>query len=200
MKLFSSLLITFFLFPYSAWSLVEIRGGYQALSTSGVTDQDHSITDMRTPGGMTADVLAVFSNFIAGARYESLVEKMTSGNTYFDSKFDRASIVGGYRIMQETLYWGPMVTLGISSQFNYSSSTGSPAVNMKAPNKSTYSVGMEGGYIYENYLVGAEIGYMSARLGNLQNQNTGADHTVNGSTLMADLSGMYFRLLGGFSF
>ena len=200
MKILSSLIIILSLLSTApVFALIELRGAYQLNNTSGVKDNNDNVPNMKTPAGLSADVVAVFLGFVGGLRYERLTERKTAGNFDYDANFTRTSLVAGYRILDTGWYLGPIATLGLSSKLDYVMNNGS-RIAMKSANKSNYSVGVEGGFQALGYLVGAEIGYLSAKLGDMENKATGGAYTSNGQVVTADMSGVYTRIVAGFTF
>ena len=202
MKLLSSMIMALSLLSVasSAWGLIEVRGSYQQLSTSGAKDNNDNVPDMKNPEGLSADVVGVLLGFVAGVRYENLTERKSNALANYSAKFTRTSLIAGYRVLDDNIYLGPLVSLGLTSELNYHLNVNSTDVGLKSSEKSTYSIGVEGGYQALGYLVGAEIGYLSAKLGNLKNKNGSGEYTSNGQVVTADMSGVYARIVAGLSF
>ena len=203
MKFLSSFLIALsLLFSSSAFSLVEVRGSYVLVSTSGVNDNDNNVPNMKTPAGLAADILGVFDNFVGGLRYENITERKSTGmGTGYEAKYSRTALVGSYRFLNETYFLGPIATLGLTSNLDYTyNALGGSNVGLNAKNQSNYSIGVEGGFQALGYMVSAELGYLSAKIGDLKSKNTGADVISNGQPISADMSGVYTRITAGFTF
>lgn len=203
MKTFGSMILTLaFLFSYSASALVEVRLGYSLQHTSGVTDNDANVPNMKTPAGLNVDVLTNLF-LLAGIRYESLSEDKSTGlDTGYETTYTRTSLVAGYRFINTDEYFlGPIATIGLASKLNYTyNPLNGPTVGMSSGNNGSYSVGVEGGFQAFGYLVGAEIGYLSAKIGNLKSKDTGSEVLVGNQAISADMSGLYTRIMAGFSF
>lgn len=191
MKKFSFVFICFLTSAFSVHSsaLFEIRLGYDLVNTSGVKDNDDNIPNMKTPAGLSADALLVIQNFVGGLRYQNLSERKSTGaGAAYDAKFTNTSLVAGYRFLNEVYFLGPLATLG-TSNINYSyNPVGGVNSDINAKNKSSYGVGIEGGFQASGYMVGGEIGYLSSKMGTLKNN------------ISADMSGVYTRIIAGFTF
>ena len=202
MKMLSGVLICFALSLLSnpAAALLEARVGYEMLNIAGINNQDDNLPSTNNLTGLTADGLVILSDYVIGLRYENLSGKKTSGSNEIEAKFNRTSVVLGYRLWDTGLYFGPIATVGVLSTLNYKTRSAAP-VEYKNE-KMTLGLGIEGGVHLLGLLVGGEIGYLSANMGNLKYKGTGAEATgaMNAQKMPADLSGVYARVLVGLAF
>ncbi len=195
-------ILSFLLTPPAAWGLFEIRGSYELLDSSGVKDHDDNVPNMKMPAGLSADVLTSVLGIVAGVRYQNLTEnKSTGAGSAYEAKYNRTSLVGSYRFLDSEFYLGPIVTLGLNSNIDYTYTPTSGATSkLESGTTSSYSIGVDGGFQAFGFLVGAEVGYLSAKIGNLKNKNGGGEVLVGGTPISADMSGVYTRIMAGYSF
>ena len=188
------------MFANSASALLEARVGYELLNIKGINNQDDNLPSTSNLSGLTADGLVILSDYVVGLRYEALSGKKSTGTYEVEAKLNRASLVLGYRLWDTGLYFGPIATVGVLSTLNYK--TRSASLVEYKNDKMTLGLGFEGGVHLLGLLVGGEIGYLSANMGNLKFKDGGGEATgaMNAQKMPADLSGMYARVLVGFAF
>lgn len=193
-----TLLIFSFLSSPAFASLLELRVGYEMQSIKSIENQDANLPSHTGINGLTADFLFIPTDLVLGVRYENLSAKKTGSNDYYtEAKLTRTSAIIGYRMFNTGIYFGPLLTVGIVSDLKYKIQSAA-ASELKA-SKTTVGLGFEAGVHLLGLLVGAEVGYLSANMGKLQD-DAGDARGANGSNMNADLSGTYARALIGLAF
>lgn len=206
--IFVRLILLTLLLPSLALSETEIRAGYSRLLSKpeDVNDYVSPYPEVRTQQSWTADAIFTLPSMPLGlgGRFEKFNQRESNatGETY--AAWTRVSLLVNSRLLDEqTYYVGPIATIGVSNAFRLSlTPAGSPAsVDYKATGNISGSLGVESGFKYQWFLIGGELGYMYAPLGDLKD-SAGVDVTIPGQagTLKTDLSAFYFNLSLGVRF
>lgn len=177
-------------------SFLEIRAGYETQGINSIKNQDSNLPDQTSMAGFTGDIFIIPTDLVLGLRYENLSGKKESGSYSTEAKYTRTSAVIGYRIWNTGLYLGPLLTVGMAN-LTYKTQSASSAESKV--DKTSFGLGFEAGVHLVGLLVGAEVGFVSANLGNLKSGGSDAKG-ANGEVMTADLSGTYARAVIGLSF
>jgi hypothetical protein len=144
-----------------------------------------------------------------GARYEGLtIPTQTSDDMEFDFALSRISFIANYRFIDTLLYFGPIVSVGLSHNLSASLSgaedvegeTYNYDFKMSSTKALSYSVGGEVGIALGFFIVGAEVGYMSWKHTDLSFTGLDSDLDEDDFFSEVDLSGTYAKILVGFGF
>ncbi len=217
MKHFAILLFSLFtVFASQAHAGVEIRGHFGKWMTEPKDFNDAiqgltgnlGVAKLPAPAMLGADAVYVMPimPLVFGARYEMISMKADStfGGSSFNQKFDgsRVSLLGGYRLFHNPLFFvGPLAHLGVSQKGDFSLTQGSTTTKYKGTVDTSYGLGVEGGFTFGAFLLGAELGYTKFKVKSFNDPTTGTDlFDVNNKIVTMDLSGTYFMLSLGASF
>ena len=188
-----------------AHAILEVKGTYSILNSTpnDINQMTTGMPSMTQLTGFGADVIAILPAMPIGigARYEKLTASGSNSVGSFDSTWTRVSVLVNKRLFDTGLYLGPLITIGISNDFQYSTTINNVTTTYKSSGNISASVGFEAGAKLSVFRLGAEAGYMYATLGDLNNSATGALVTrSDGSSVKTDLSGPYLRATAGFGF
>ena len=172
---------------FNAHSLVELRLGYGVQTPA---EDSVGTSTLQSMSGINLDAIVDLPMvpFGFGLRYEDMgfdVAQLTGGD--LEASFKRTSLLVNYRFIDLFAYLGVIGSLGFVNDMNLQFNGGGEA---NWDSALTYSVGAEGGFSFGLFMVGAELGYMSANLED-------SDNLGNSD---ADLSGIYAKALVGLSF
>ena len=188
-----------------AHAILEVRGAYSILNSTpndinGMTTGMPAMTQLTGLGG---DVIASLPGMPVGlgARYEQFKANGSNSTGSFDSTWTRVSVIVNKRLFDTFIYLGPILTAGVSNDFQYSTTIANVTTNYKSTGNISASVGLEAGLKLSVFRIGGEAGYMYATLGDLNNSSSGALATrTDGTAVKTDLSGPYFRATAGIGF
>ncbi len=184
MKKHLLLIIATFFMVSQAHAIIELRAGYGVQTPA---DDDVNSNTLKSMAGFNLDAILELPMvpFGFGLRYESLGSEVEfTGIATADSTFERTSLLINYRIIDLFAYFGLIGSVGFVNDFEVKAPA--PIGTLKFDDSLTYSVGAEGGLSFGLIMVGAELGYMIAKL--------------EGSGVEADLSGVYAKALVGVGF
>jgi hypothetical protein len=201
-------LILSFCIPSMALAETEIRAGYSRLfaNPAEVNDYVSPYPEVRALDTWTADAIFTLPSMPLGlgGRFEKFNQRESNatGETY--AAWTRVSFLVNSRLIDEPSYYvGPIASIGVSNAFRLSlTPAASPAsVDYKATGNLSGSLAVETGYKYDYFLVGAELGYMYAPLGDLKD-SAGVSVSIPGQRggLKTDLSALYLNLNIGVHF
>jgi hypothetical protein len=188
-----------------AHAILEVKASYSVLNSTPndinqITTGMPSMTELAGFGGEVMAMLPAMPIGI-GARYERLTANGSNSVGSFDSTWTRVSVVVNRRLFDTGFYLGPILTLGVSNDFKYSTTINNVTTDYKSTGNISATVGIEAGLKLSVFRLGAEAGYMYATLGDLNNNATGTLVTrPDGSSVKTDLSGPYLRATAGFGF
>jgi hypothetical protein len=125
-----------------------------------------------------------------GVRYERSSQKQSGSGSEWDLDINNFSVLADWRILNNVVYLGPLVSMGYpwaDLKLKNGGSSDSRRLNSK---QISYSAGLEAGLRLGRFIVGAEAGYKSVRF------------KGNASSLDADvnLEGFYGKALVGMTF
>lgn len=192
-------------FTAPAHALFEIKGGYSFLyvNPSDINDVGSSLgLKFEKMTNLSADVMASLPTMPVGlgVRYETLKANESQAGNEFNSTWRRVSVLVNKRFVDTGAYLGPIVTIGVSSDYKFSTKTAGITTDYKATGNVTASAGIEAGVKMMLIRLGGEAGYMYAPLGDLKATDGTPFSKADGSTAKADMSGTYIRLTAGFGF
>lgn len=136
-----------------------------------------------------------------GARFESFsnTEKDNGYNLGVDAS--RLSMLINYRLINTGIYVGPIATYGLGHETKIKTNYGVASETEFTANKvSSFTIGAEAGARILTLLMGGELGYMRYVGSELMDGNGNYYMNSTGVKRDATLSGMYFKMLCGFSF
>lgn len=196
-----NLIVVVFLFAaVPAWSIVEIRMTYAQIETDPKKSLTLSETSPQFPSdapavGLGADLVFFIplTGVSLGVRHEDFALDFSKGGTKYESSASRTSLLLGWRWVDTLVYFGPVLTYGISHSGGYAKITESASTtsDLTSDSQTSYSAGLELGTKLLGFRVGLEAGYMNYQWKNL----TG---TVGTNTSKLDLSGTYGKVIIGF--
>lgn len=165
-----------------AQAIVELRAGYGIQTPA---DSEQNGQTLKSMAGFNVDAIVELPMvpFGFGLRYENLGSKIsipTIGDV--DATFERTSLLVNYRIIDLLVYAGLIGSLGFQNNLKVET----PGSTTELDTSLTYSVGAEAGVSLGLIMLGAELGYIGAKL---------KDNTNEG-----DLSGVYAKALVGVGF
>lgn len=203
------LLIAFiFLIPSFAVAETEIRGGYSLLfaKPSQVNEIVAPYPEVRRLSTWTADAIFTLPSMPIGigGRFEKFSHRESNATGESIASWTRVSFLVNSRLLDEpTYYVGPVATVGVSNAFRLSlTPAASPvSVEYKATENISGSIAAEAGWKFDYAVLGAELGYMYAPLGELKDSIGQRVPSPNGSkNLKTDLSAVYMNLNLGVRF
>jgi hypothetical protein len=177
-KIFIYLLL---LAPLSSQALFEIRAGY---GTSKMDEDTYGVATVDDMKGYNLDVIfepPLITDMGFGLRYEKMKFDIGSGT---EAELERIAAIINYRFIDFITYFGLIGTVGLSNDFQTTTS-GVTADNYDP--SLNYSVGVEAGVSLGLIQVGAEVGKFFG------------DVESAGSPDL-DISGLYGKVLVGFGF
>lgn len=192
MKTILAILFCLTLWPADAMAILELRGTYglQVVNPDDLAAGYPEITQL-TGYGADAIISLPLIPFIFGLRYEMLGLEEDNSNALVEVDIDRLSVLGGLRIIDTLVYLGAIGTVGVNH-------TGTQLVEQKNPTIEllnedvdidfSFTLGVEGGVKLGGLLLGAEMGYVSMKVKNSENDEE------------LDLTGSYLKGHLGFSF
>ncbi len=136
-----------------------------------------------------------------GGRYEKFFAQQSNSIGESAADWTRVSILINSRIVDEDYYLGPIATIGVSNQFRYTTTpTGSPSLEYKSDGNLSGTLAAEAGYKFSNWILGGELGYMYAPLGDLKDSSGQSVQNSGGGGVTTDLGGFYLSLSAGLTF
>jgi hypothetical protein len=191
--------------PLSSWALFEARLTYgSSTSTQDLANlcQGSCVAPSTAPGivptfGIGADAIVKLPLIPIGfgVRYEDMKLSASSSTISGDINFKRTALLLNYRFIDTIVHFGPIVSVGLSQKGNITlKEGGTTRVDVSSDSAPSYSVGLELGVkplIVVPISVGAELGYMSYKWGQVTN-------TIDGTQKDVDLSGTYLKVFLGF--
>lgn len=176
------------LFSAPANALFELRAGYGIQTPA---EDNYSGNTLKTITGLNLDALVELPMVPIGLglRYEDMgfdTEAFGGGNV-FESKVNRLSLLVNYRIIDLFAYFGLIGSVGFSNEAEIEI-TGAGVAKYKAD--LTTTVGVEGGFSFGLFMVGAELGYA---MGTYKDDNNSGNPDL-------DLGGVYAKALVGVGF
>jgi hypothetical protein len=189
------------LFTFPAWSLVEVRVTYSDVSTNpdknSVYTGSGNMPALKPLTGIGGDLvlIAPVAGLGLGVRYENMALTAKGGNIKADGDATRTSLLLGWRLIDSVVYFGPVVTYGISHSGGNIKVTENNATvsDMTADKQNSYSAGAELGFKLVDIRVGAEAGYMNYIWKDL----TGTTGSIQSASKL-DMSGSYVKFTIGF--
>lgn len=186
-----------------AAALVELRG---SLSRHDITNtswnSSNGFPKLDNVQSVAVDVMASVPMMPVGLglRYETLKRTETGAVSSTSVDWRRTSIIINKRLLDDGLYFGPIGTIGFASDFQFRQAVAASAVDYKTEAVPTYTAGLEAGFQFLIFTLGAELGYMHAPLGELRFAQSGTPAELNGARVNVDMSGPYYRITGGVKF
>jgi hypothetical protein len=181
--------------------LLELRGGVglNAANPHSLEDRVNAVNgenlDVKNFDNYNADIfvnLPVIPIGI-GLRQEWIRQKQSSGGDSLDLNAKNLSVLVDWRILNNIVYLGPIVSIGYpSANVDFHSSSSGDTSDKVTSGRPSYSVGAEAGVKLGFLLVGAEAGYSAVKLNNHSSDNPNVKADV-------DLSGAYGKLMVGVS-
>lgn len=201
----SVLLIVAFASPFASASLLELRAGFSVLQAKPDEINENngaSFPQFEKMDGFSADAVATLPAMPIGlgVRFERFNAEGSNSAGSFDAKFERTSLLVSKRLVDTGLYFGGVLTIGLTNQLNHEQTVSGTRTSYKATSGATASAGVEGGLKLGFLRVGAEAGYLYAPLGKLKYSNGTDVINVDGSKIAVDLNGPYARVNLGFGF
>ena len=193
-------LLAFSIAPGAYAGLIEIHGGGGINSASPDAFEDE--LEATSGSDLSSDT---FENFFAdlyvnlpvlpfgvGLRHEWINQDKSSGGNKWDLEAKNISVIADWRILDNFVYLGPIVSIGYpSAQVDFE--TGGVKFDDRINSgKPSYSLGAEAGVKFSAFMVGAEAGYQSLELDDFK--------TGSGADVDVDLSGFYGKVLVGITF
>ncbi len=198
----SALIMILLLFSIPAWSLVEVRVTYTGLTNSPnknlLYSGSYTIPSTKPTTGIGADLIfeLPMSGINFGVRYENFAINYKGNSLEFDGDASRTSALLGWRWIDTLVYFGPVLTYGLShsgGNMKVTENTTTVVSDLSAGKQSSYTAGLELGGKFLGLRVGAEAGYMSYIWKNL----SGTSGTIT-SVNKLDMSGSYAKIVIGF--
>ena len=135
-----------------------------------------------------------------GLRYEKLSTTGKQGGSFdYETGFSRLGLLVNYRLIDTGMYAGPIASIGFSDSATYSQSSGGSSTDFTSSNKTSFSIGFEGGAKFDMFMLGGELGYLSANYGVPKNNSNDLLNS-SGESVPLDFSGVYAKIQAGFSF
>lgn len=193
----SSLLI---FFSQTTLALTELRLTYGVLGTKDfATEACGSYCSSTPPGaipltGLGADLIISppLIPFGFGVRYEKVGLSAALSGISVDSSIERVAVLINYRFIDTIVHFGPILSLGISTQSDLKiSDNGTPSVHYTSTTSDSASAGLEltvKPLIVIPISVGLEGGYQYLNVRK-------AVDSLHNNTKDIDLSGIYFKAL-----
>ncbi len=200
MNLKNLIVVAFLLAAVPAWSIVEIRMTYAQVATDPKESLTLSESSPQFPSdapavGLGADLVFFIplTGVGIGVRHEDFGLDFSKGGTKYESNSSRTSLLLGWRWVDTLMYFGPVLTYGISHSGGNAKiiEGGTTTSDLVSDSQTSYTAGLELGTKLLGFRVGVEAGYMNYEWKNL----TG---TVGTSTSKLDLSGTYGKVIIGF--
>jgi hypothetical protein len=133
-----------------------------------------------------------------GLRFEGMTEEASAFAEDVEVAITRLSLLANYRLVDTLMYFGPIVSVGLSHKFEVLIPTGPDTIS--SDGATSFSAGVEGGVKLGLFRVGAEVGYQMLKFKDLTEAD-GSPWTKNGQTISEfDLSGMYYKVILGVGF
>ena len=193
--------------PTSAWALLEARLSYGSLaSQQSLQDicNGSCLAPSNAPAivptfGLGLDVIVSLPviPFGFGLRTENMKLNASSNGIEADLHYDRTAFLVNYRLIDTIVHFGPIATFGLSHSGGMTiKENGTTKVDLTPGSLASYSLGLElevKPLIVLPLVVGAEVGYMSFKWGQVTN-------SVDSSQKDVDLSGTYLKAFIGLDF
>jgi hypothetical protein len=204
----------------SAYATVEVRGHYGMVFTN--TDNFNKQLDsfskdgpkMESPNPMGADLLyRTMKGWAVGLRYELLSQKKSGAgtisgtavttNTEFNGS--RVSLLAGIPFISTPQHYaGALLHYALSQKLDYTSAStnaggSTSTTSLSGTPAAGYGVGVEGGFQFGHFKIGAEGGYVAYKAEKFMQ---GEDERLDTSAkrIELDLSGPYVKVLAGVSY
>lgn len=202
MKAIKYVLMTLLFFPISSWALFEARLSYTGLvSKDAVADVCTGVCTGTIPGmvplyGLGADAIISLPlvPFGFGLRHEKLALSGSTSNMSAEANLTRTAVLMNYRLIDTIIHFGPIASYGLSHTGGMKiSQNNSTLLDYSATSATTYSLGLEltvKPLIVIPIIVGAEAGYMGAKMNNVRD-------SVSGNSKDIDMSGTYMKVFLG---
>lgn len=200
MNLKNVIVIACLLATTPAWSFVEIKMTYTSLASDSkeaitLSESSPNFPSESPAVGLGADLVFFIplTGIGLGLRHEDLALDFKKSSTEYESNASRTSVLLGWRWIDTLVYFGPLLTYGISHSGGTAiiKEAGVITSNLTADSQASYSAGFELGAKLLGFRVGLEAGYMNYEWKKL----TG---TVGTTTNKLDLSGSYGKVTIGF--
>lgn len=205
-------LIGFFLFLPSlavAQSAFELRSpiGAAFVKPSALNDAQPSSLKILYSGNFGADFLVDFESIGVGIRFDSISAVRADGGQKDGDAIEVSSrlfsLLGRKRWQIDELRY---VAVNGSAAFyapsvvNTHGAPGSPWVQYKNENLGYFSVAGEGGWIWNPFVVAAEVGYQYVVLKDLKTDKGVQLANAGGQPIDVDMSGPYLKVILGLRF
>lgn len=197
-------LLSFMSIPAHAIVELRLHGGINRVAPGDINDLNIDDLKFSQMTGYGADLLLQFTPVIGlGLRYENASEKKSADvanvkkSTLLEA--NRLAVLMDYRFIDTGLYFGPIGSFGVTNTLKYTYTTGSTVTEYKAGSVMSYTAGIELGLKISEILLGIEGGYASTVGTDLKD---GDDNILknSGNNVKADLTGMYGKVIMGFTF
>lgn len=199
--------LTLMLTSASAHAIIELRAGYglNIVNPDKMNALHSSYNASKVPNlaGFNLDAMvslpAIPIGF--GFRYESMSAEGNGtsavGEYKYSAAFTRTSLLVNYRLIDTLIYVGPISSIGIVNNAEYSNDVSGVKSKYSAEG-STFSIAAEGGAKLGTLVLGGELGYLFADFGN--GRRNGGDLMFESQSVALDYSGPYFKLMAGVGF
>lgn len=201
----------FFLFPTIAFAQTayELRApmGAAFVKPTELNEAQPSALKILYGGNFGADFIVDFESYGVGLRFDSLSAVRADGGQKNGDAIEVAShvfsLLGRKRWdIDERRYVGVNATGAVyaPSYVNTHGTPGSPWVQYKNENLGYFSAAGEGGFFWNPFVVGVELGYQYIVLKDLKTDQGVQLANAGGKPIDVDLSGPYIKVLLGLRF